>query len=168
LIPSPDWLAPRGPINIWIAVDASPYQIHLVLVSDGFVLGAFEATTGPRQAARVIHYIRNTVPPGAQLKLVGRYYDRWPQSLSSQLVMEFGPVTWINPTLLRGTLPEVARLHKLFKTYRALFYAICAQEGATRPLSPFFDRFDLLHAWKIAVFNDLQAHLGLGTSHLSR
>lgn len=71
--------------------------------------------------------------------------------------MEYGPVTWINPTLLSATLIEVERWRRMFNTYRALFFAICAEEGANRELSPFFDQFDLLCAWKHAVQQDLSA-----------
>ena len=155
---NPTWLAPRGPaVTTWLAVDANPHRIRLVVVAQGLILGSLEAATGPRQALRTIQFIRTTVSVDANLKLVGRYYDRWPPQLHTALVQEFGPVTWINPTLLNATLIEVERWRRMFNTYRALFFAICAEEGAHRELSPIFDQLDLLCAWKNAVLQDLTA-----------
>jgi len=155
------WLPPRASVPIWIAVDSNPQQIRVAVVHDGHILGSFEAATGPRQATRTIQFIRNTLPLDAQAKLVGRFYDRWSLPLAAALEMEFGAVTWINPNLLNATLPEVERWHRLFKTYRASFFAICAEEGARSELSPFFDQFDLLCAWKNAVLADLNANFSL-------
>jgi hypothetical protein len=139
-------------------VDANPHQIRLVVVVNGLILGAFEAATGPPQATRTIQFIRKTVPIDAKPKLVGRFYDRWPAQLHAALVLEFGPVTWINPTLLHTTLPEIERWGRMFKSYRALFFAVCAEAGASRELSPFFDQFELLSGWKDAVLLDLNAN----------
>jgi hypothetical protein len=159
---NPTWVAPRGPhVTTWLAVDANPHHIRLIVVTEGHILGSFEAATGPRQATRTIQFIRKTIPLDTNPKLVGRYYDRWPPQLHTALVQEFGPVTWINPTLLNATLVEVERWRRLFKTYRALFFAICAEEGANRELSPLFDQFDLLCAWKNAVLKDLTANFSL-------
>jgi hypothetical protein len=145
-------------VTTWLAVDSNPHRSRVVVVVDGLILGAFEATTGPRQATRTIHFIRNTVPADASLKLVGRFYDRWPPQFHSALVTEFGPVTWINPTLLNVTLCDVEQWQRMFQTYRALFYAICAEEATKRTLSPILDQFDLLCAWKNAVLLDLNAN----------
>jgi hypothetical protein len=156
------WVTPSGShVTTWLAVDANPHHIRLVVVTDGLILGSFEAATGPRQATRTIHFIRNTIPLDTTPKLVGRYYDRWPQQFLTALVMEYGPVTWINPTLLNATLIEVERWSRIFKTYRALFFAICAEEGGRRELSPIFDQFDLLCAWKNTVLQDLTANFSL-------
>lgn len=153
-VPTPALSCPPG-VTTWIAVDASPGSIRVVVVANSRVLGSFEASAGPRQAVRTLNFVRNTIPVDVNARLAGRFYDRWPPQLHSALVMEFGPVTWINPNLLTTTLPDVDHWRRLFRSYRALFFAMCAQEGAVRELSPFFDRFDLLCAWKNAVLDDL-------------
>lgn len=145
-------------VTTWIAVDANPHRVRAVLVAKSRILGSFQASTGPRQAARTLNFLRATIPADANVRLAGRLYDRWPSQLHAALVMEFGPVTWINPTLLTTTLPDVNRWGALFKTYRALFFAICAEQGAERELSPFCDRFDVLCAWKNAVLDDLNVN----------
>jgi hypothetical protein len=160
-VPTPDTTTatePQGEHPIWVAVDANPHYTRLVVVSDSRILGAFEAAPGPRHIQRCIDFIRKTAPTARHVRLAGRFYDPWPQLLRTALILEFGPVTWINPNILNGALPGVDRWRRMFNTYRALFFAICAEDAGKRPYSV-FDHFDLLHAWKNAVVYHLMEDL---------
>jgi hypothetical protein len=148
----------RSDITTWLSVDANPHRARVVIVADGLILGGYEASTGPRQAGRILQYLQHELKPLVRPKLVGRLYDRWPSQLHTALVLQYGPVTWINPNLLTSTLYEVERWRRLCNSYRGLFFAVCAEEATKRELSPFFDNFDLLTTWKNAVLHDLNAN----------
>jgi hypothetical protein len=136
----------------YLAVDANPYRIRMAFVADRVLLSTFEAK--PTQTGRLLTFARSNRPAETLVGLTGRRYDRWPPALLTALVMEFGPVAWVNPNILNSILPHVDRWRSLVHYHRALFLAMCAERHDNQGLS-IFDQFDLLYDWQNAALDDL-------------
>ena len=139
-------------MTTYLAVEVNPYRVRLAIVADRVIWDTFEAKHG--KIGPLLAFVRRNLPPSSPIRLTGRRYDRWPPELLTALVQEFGPVAWINPTLLNSTLPDVERWRSRVKFYRALFLAICAERHDSMGLS-ILDRFELLHDWSNAALDDL-------------
>lgn len=113
----------------YIAVDANPYRIRMVLGAfDGFILATFEGKA--HELERALRFVRRQKKDVYDSVLVGIRSDRWPPGLHAALVGEFGPITWIPPHVLNQTARPFRKARQLTKFLRATYMIACASSNS--------------------------------------
>jgi len=105
-----------------VGIDASRYAIRAAVTgAHSEILHAIEAKA--HEPNRVVDFVRDCFRSQPSLRLIASPLDDWPNGLLPQLEQVGTPVSWLPPTLVRGTATEASDWQRQRRLQRARFYA---------------------------------------------